>query len=114
MREASTEEPEGFGSDGELSRIVMRVEVKVGLERRESAVERPKTPAPIMRICCGGEELDIVYMMSMDGQAKRFSKLTGNFCIDIGDGLWSKLVRQRTLFSAKRDAPFGAFAVKKD
>lgn len=53
MREASTEEPEGLGREGEESRRVMRAEAKCGRVRRERVVERPNSPAPIMRMWLG-------------------------------------------------------------
>ena len=53
MREVSIEEPSGEGN-GERSRSVIVEEVKKGRREREWAVERPKTPEPIMRMDGGG------------------------------------------------------------
>jgi hypothetical protein len=53
MREVSMEEAVGEGK-GERSRRVMVVREKEGRRERERAVERPKTPEPMMRIEEGG------------------------------------------------------------
>ncbi len=49
-------EPSGEGK-GERSRTVILVEEKGGRVARERAVERPKTPEPIMRIDEGVEAI---------------------------------------------------------
>lgn len=55
MREVSIEELSG-GGKGCRSRRVMVVLVYWGCRESEWAVERPKTPVPIMRMERGGDE----------------------------------------------------------
>jgi hypothetical protein len=62
MREVSIEEPSGEGK-GERSRRVMRVFLKEGRVARDRAVERPKTPEPIMRIEDGKEGEEAIGMV---------------------------------------------------
>jgi hypothetical protein len=61
MREVSTEEPSSEGK-GERSRRVMRLFLKEGRVARARAVERPKTPEPIMRIEDGREGKEAIGM----------------------------------------------------
>lgn len=56
MREVSIEEPSGLGK-GERSRTVTFVCRKDGRRERASAVERPNTPLPTIRIVFGVGEV---------------------------------------------------------